>query len=469
MAITRKTAAEFAADIETAIRSRNADYDTKVGPIPDLYIAPMANVLELQNERIRTVQQLLSLRNDGSFNDSDLDNLVYNESIIRLTGRKAKATLVFSRSTVPTANILIKANFPVGTLADETTGAAITFLTLQDTTLDATQAASYFNTATQRYELLVSAEATIGTSVGNVSPNRIIRPLRPLNGFDTVFNRDAATGGRDGETNDQLINRYLLSLLGSSPTVVNGVQKILRDKFPDVEDSNLVYGNNPLNIRSAADGGAVDAYIIGTTPTTVSETIVFPGAGQVIPLSSQPISVLLSAGAFTQGIDYSLVKDTTGYAGSIRASDGIIWLPTGTAPTIGSLVVVTYTYNALTNILQNAFKADDLVAPGRDLLFKEATKVNVALSANLKIRPGYNVASAVDAIVLAVTTFINELKLGQAVEASDLQLIVRAFTGVDNFVITNLSKVGTVGTSDVALDANEYARIESADLALTVI
>lgn len=469
MSISRKTAADYAIELEEAILSRNSSYDTKIGPVPDLIINPLAGVLELQNERIRIVQQLLSLSNDGSFTDTDLDEFVFNELLVRLTGARATVTLIFSRVTTPTADITVRANFPVATLADEETGTSITFFTLADATLVAANAGSYFNSGTQRYELQVAAQAVNGAASGNVAANRIVRPLRALSGFESIFNRDVATGGKDPETNSELIDRYFLSLMGTSPGVVNGIRKILRDLYPQTIDSNIVFGNNPLNVRSATDGGAVDTYIIGSAPISATENIVFAGAEQIHPLTRQPIISVISAGAFVQGADFILVKDTSGNKGSIRAEDGIKWKGTGTLPTIGAVVSVTYTYNGLMQQLQDAFSVDERNVPGRDLLFKAADQVNATLSANLKIRPGFSVPAVTAAVNAAILALINDSKLGSDIEASDIQLTVRSFSSIDNFVITNLAKVGSTGTADIAIEANEYARMQTADLILTVI
>lgn len=469
MAISRKTASEYATDIKNSIISRNTQYDTEVGPIPDLVVQPMSNVFELQNERIRAVQQLLSLINDGSFTDADLDDFIFNEQLVRLPGAKAQVTLTYSRATVPTANVTIKANFPVGTLPDETTGQAYTFLTLEDATLVAANAASYFNNDTQRYELSVAASALLGASASNVGQNRITRPLRPLLGFDSVSNKAVAAGGKDQETNAQAIDRYFLSLTGTSPDVVNGVNKIVRNTFSSVIDSNLVFGNNPLNVRAATDGGAVDVYIIGSIPVTKTESVVFPGVDQTIALSKQPINSIVSAGAFIQGVDFVLSKDTTGNKNSVRAADGVRFLIGGSAPAVGSTVSVTYTYNVLVTTLQNGFTTDDKNVPSRDILFKVADQINTTLSANIKIRPGFNVSAVVDAVSSSVLALINGNLLGDDIEASDIQAVVRSFSSVDNFIITNLSKVGDVGTSDILIGANEYSRMATSDLIITVI
>lgn len=469
MTVSSKSASAFATELENNILDRNADYDTKIGPVPDLSINPLANVLELQNERIKSVQQLLSLVNDGSWTDTDLDEFVFNETIKRLTGSKASATLVFSRLNAPVSNITVSANFPVGTLADEDTGTTITFLTLVDATMVAANAASYFNPDTQRYELLVSAAALSSSLDSNVGANRIVRPLRPLNGFDNVYNRDEASGGRGAEDNGELITRYNLSLIGASPAVVNGIEKILKNNFPEVIDTNEVYGNNPLNMRGAVDGGAVDVYVIGSTPLTYTETIVFSGVDQVIPLAKQPIININSAGSYVQGIDFILVKDTDGNAGSVRAVDGIMWLTTGTAPAVNASVVVTYVYNSLLQVLQDEFTQPDKQVPGRDILYKEATKINTSLTANIKIRPTFNITSVSGAVITAILALFTDYKLNDDVEISDIQAVVRSFSSIDNFIITNLSPVGSSGTTDMTVEQNEYARLDVGDLVLTVI
>ena len=462
MAISQKTSAQFAQDLTTAISTKNNTYDTTVGPIPDLVIQPLANVLELQNSNIYQVQQLLSLINDGSFTSSDLDDFVFNEGLVRLSGMRASVILVFTRSTIPTSDITISANFPVATQPDESTNQSVTFLTLADATMVAANAAAYFNPATQQYELQIAAKAVIGSSIGNVGSNRVTRHLRPLSVFDSVYNRDPSTGGYDIESDDDLINRYYLSLMGSSPTVVTGIEKIIRTDFPQVVDSNIVFGNNPLNIRSATDGGAVDAYIIGQAALTVTENIVFTGAEQVIPLNNQPVLSITSVNVVSAvyGTDYVLVKDTSGVAASVRASDGIKWLLSSlTIPPVGTVISVTYVYNGLIQELQDAFTTDDLNSPGRDLLFKAATQVNITLTGVIKIRTGYDVSAARTIITANLVNFINSLTLGETVEVSDLQLVVRSLPAVSNFTIVNLSVVGTTGTIDLPMGPDAYAHI----------
>lgn len=470
MPISRKTAAELAVDITNAIQGRNSDYDTRIGPVPDLVINPMAAVLELQHERIRSVQQLLSLEDDGSFTSQDVDEFVRNEGLLRLQGGRSTVTLIFARSTIPTVDLTVRANFPVSTLPDEVSGSTVTFITTADATMIAAQASSYFNPISQRYELPVAA-ISLATGVdANVGPNRIRRPLRPLVGFNSVSNTDGASGGRSVETSSELIERYFFSLTGTSPTTVNGVQKILRNLYPTVRDSYVVYGNNLLNVRSASDGGAMDVYTIGDIPTTVTETVTFSGVGQILPLSRAPVLSISSITGYVLNTDYILVTDTGGNMGSVRAVDGVYWLPSAvTIPATNTSLNVTYSYNSLQTVLQSAFSLPENDAAGRDLLYKQGVKKSIRIVAQLKPAAGF-VGTTVQSLVnTAIMDALAEYKLNEDVEESDINLIARSFSGVDNFIITTLALVGGSGVADIPIAANEYASLIQSNLTITLI
>jgi uncharacterized phage protein gp47/JayE len=470
MPIQRKTAAEFAVDIGTAIQSRNSDYDTRIGPVPDLVINPMAAVLELQHERVRSVQQLLSLQDDGSFTSQDIDEFVKNEGLLRLQGGRSRVTLVFSRAAVPTVDLTVRANFPVSTLPDEVSGSTVTFITSADATLVAAQASAYFNPVTQRYELQVPAISLATGIDANIGPNRAKRPLRPLVGFDSVSNADGAIGGRASETNSELIERYFVSLTGTSPTTIDGITKILRNLYPSVIDSYAVYGNNSLNVRSATDGGAIDVYTIGDIPTTITESVVFTGVGQVLPLKRTPVLSLTGITGYSLGVDFLLSSDTTGVAGSVRAIDGVYWLSSAAStPAIGTTLNVTYTYNSMQTVLQSAFATSENDAAGRDILFKQGSEKSIVIAAQLKPTSGFIGTTVVSLVNTAILDALDAYKLNQDVELSDIDLIARSFSGVDNFIITQLSLVGGSGVADIPIAANEYATLAQANLVITLI
>lgn len=304
----------------------------------------------------------------------------------------------------------------------------------------------------------------------NVATGKFALTTKSVVGFDSVYNKNQATGGTDVEINADLIRRYYLSLRGSSPAVPTGIAKILRDKFPSVADSYVVYGNDPLNVRGSTSAGATDVYVIGSSLSTVTENVIFNGVGQVTPLRYQPVSSITSISGYVQGTDYVLEKTSDGNAKSIRASDGPVWLSTATTtPVLYSSITVVYVYNSLLTILQASFDQADTDVIGRDLLFKEGTEVQIALSAQLRVRPGYSVSATQSAVVNTIFTMINALLLGEGVEESDIQAVARSFAAVDNFIITLLDRTGGTGAADIAISANEYARIANPNLIITTI
>jgi uncharacterized phage protein gp47/JayE len=476
MPIDKVTSTQFQDQIRTAITDRAATHDTAYGPIKDIVIDPMAVVLERQNDRIRTVSLLISLTNSSSFTEADLDALVYNEGMIRIQGAKASATVVFSRSTAPTVDVVVQRGFPIATQTSEASGSAVTFVTTEARTMFASTAASYFNLNTQRYELQVPVESIIEGSSGIVGPSRINRPLRPLTFFDSVTNTASSVGGRDRETNDELIQRYLIAILGREISTPDGVAKYARDNFPDVTDLLTVYGANPLMIRAASEAGAVDAYVIGEQLTTQTDNVTYLGVGQLIPITLPPLVAVnsvvrvASSTTYTEGTDYSVVFDASGNGRSERAIEGIKFL-LQTPPLVpGDLIAITYTYNNLIRNLQTGFEQDDTFVHGRDLLFKRGIEVDIILEAQLRVTTGFNAPSISTLVKSTVLSFVNALKLGADVENSDLQGAVRTISGVDNFIITRLVRDSTAsGTTDIIIADNEFARIADVDLVLTLI
>jgi hypothetical protein len=473
MAIQPISAAQYAQLITAAITSRNKNYNTAVGPIPDLIVRPLSKVLEDQNLQARRVQDLITLLVSGNYTSADLDNFVYNNGLIRSPGARASVSQVFYRVLPPTTDLVVRAGFPIGTLVDSSTNQAVTFVALQDTTMSAASAATYFNSATNRYELTVPMVATTRGTVGNVASGLIVRTLRPLNGFDGVTNVSAASGGQDPESNASLISRYLISLMGFSPAITHGIEKTVLDNYPEVSGIYVAYGSDPLLVRAASDAGAVDAYLLGSVPMPTSDTLTFLGVGNTIPLPKQPVvsvqSVTSGGTPFVAGTDYQFVSDPGNYSGSVKGADSIVFLAGGAAPAVGAPIVVSYTQDLLPSRITNEFNKRDRFAPGRDLLFRRANQVNIGLTGALTVLPGFSTTTVLAAVQATILSFVNALGLGAPIQIFDIEAVVARITGVDNLVITRLAKVGAVGAADINVLGNSYGRMASGDLTITLV
>lgn len=478
MPIDKVTAAQFRDALVAGITSRNSTHDTAYGPIRDAVIDPVAGVLEQQNDRARKISLLLSLVNGTEFSESDLNAFVFNEGLLRVLGDYASVELEFSTGLVPSSDQTVQRGYPLASLPDESTGQSITFVATEEKTLPTASAAAYAvpqSDGTTRYVLTVPAVAVVAGTAGRVGANRITRTLRPLVGFDKVTNPSAAVGGLDAETNDELITRYLLAVTGRQMGSRPAIERFILDNFGGVSDVNVIYGTNALLTRAATDARAVDALVIGEQALSVSENLTFLGLGQVLAVTNPPLIDVASvtrgapAATYTEGTDYEVVFDATGVSGSNRAVEGVRFLASSPAPPDpGNLITVVYRYNNLVRQIQAKVEERENEVIGQDLLVRLGTQVAVLLAATLTVAAGQNATSVKALARTALIDYFATLGMGDDVEASDLQLVVRRISGVDNFVITNLNRSGTAGNSatDLAINDNEYARLDASNLSI---
>lgn len=467
MPVSKITADQFVTRLNTGILERNTSHDVEIGAIPDIVTNPTAQVLERQNDRIRLVSQLILLNQSETFEDQDVEDFVFNEAILRSQGGRSSGTVTFSRATAPTANIVVEQNFPIATQPDEETGETVVFVTTESKTLFSATASSFFNVSTERYELEVSVQAVVGGKIGEVGPNRINRNLRPLVGFDSVTNINRTSTVSDVETNDDLLERYRISIIGTQSATRGGLRRTLLSNFTDAGDVLVVNAGDPLITRSGENSGAVDVFITGSQDTSRTDTQEFLGLSQVIPLDNQPVISITGIAGFVQGTDYEFVKDTTGVSGSTRAQDGIQFIPGGSSPSVGSSISVDYLQDVLVANMQSFLADEDNDVGGQDALVRNGTQVDITITSQLVILPGFSFSVVQPAVITAISTFINALRLGEDVERSDLQAEVRQISGVDNFIFSILDRVGNTGNADVSIEKNEFARIVTGDITVT--
>jgi len=476
MPVPRITSEQFDALISADINARNSQFDTTMGPIKDTVIRPVSRVFEAQNERIRYVFQLLSFQRPNELNPNDVDAFTFTEQVIRSAGTAGFTDLVFFRRTAPLTDYTVPVGFPVATQNDPTTGVSITYVTLQPQTMFAATAGAYFNGTTNRYELRVpSASVTVGSGTA-VGTGTLIRPLRPLVGFDGVTNDGEVRGGLPAESNSDVANRYFKRIQGTEIGTPAGLDRYVRQNFGNVEDLNIIYGNNPTLTRANTDAGAVDVYVLGQSLLSRTNVLPFPGRLVKMFLDRDPVVsiVLVSSGAnFTEGIDFEFVPDTGINQGSTRAQDAIRFLATGGAPAIGAPVTISFLYDSLIVALQSFFTTSEYYETGRDALFKRGILVNIALQGQLTVNAG-NPPDVLTVVTQTILDFINGgpvtpgYKLGQDVEEFDITAVISRIPGVDNFVYTLLAPVGQTGVNDIPIADNEYARLSPSNLAITL-
>lgn len=480
MAIDKITTAQFRAELSSAITNRTKKHDVAYGAIREVVIDPTATVLERQNDRIRRVSLLVSLINSDEYTDDELEALVYNEGLTRIAGAQATATVTFATLSIDTSgpDLIVPRGFPIGTQPDQSSGEAVTFITTESATLDVSAASSYLNQDTDppQYELDVPVVCTVAGTQGIVGATRINRLLRPLTGFDTCSNAAASTGGRDRETNAELIERYLLAVLGRDITTPAGIERYIRDNFAAATDVLVAHGTDAILTRGTDDAGACDVYVLGAESITRTDDVEYLGLNQLLEVSYPPVISITSVAnittpaTYTEGTDYEVVTDDA-VGGSPRASEGVEFITGGSAPALGDIVRITYESNNLIRRIQDELDSDDVTAIGRDALARAATEVPIILEASLRVATGFDSDDIEALVVTALDDAINNLELGDDVEVSDLQLAVRRISGVDNFIVTRLVRDSDdTAADDVTIEKSEYATLDTTtDLTITQI
>lgn len=482
MTIDVRTQAQFAEDLATALLALTQRYDTSFGPVYDLHQA-LASVLAAQhNDRLRHVDQLIALQDLTGLTDAEIEARVSDEGILRTSGGQAFTTLTFYQTgTATPGSFTLPSGFPVGSVPNSS-GARVTYVTTESrTNLNAV-----YNPTSNRQEITVPAVSlTVGTSA-QVGANKLTEPLRNFPGtLNGVTNLSRSVGGEAALTNEALVNLYRLAVASRQLATATGSEFYVRDQYQSsVSDALEIYGTDSRLVRT--EPSAVDLYILGDVDqAVVGEEVVFTGYGQLLPFSLQPLapsgvsSVTISGGAtipaYVAGAGgYQVVLDTGPYKGSIRARDGIVILPgTAVSPVEGDTLLVNYTYNSLVPAIQTQMELPDIYVPGRDLLIKQGEQVDLLIEGYAtRTSARYSTGTLQGLIQDAIYAHVNSLGLGKPIEISDLQLVVRAISGIDNFVVNVLeldtftevpeASLGvsyTTRATDMTLAVDEFARI----------
>ena len=475
MVIQRTTESEFADQIADAVAARDSSIDTRIGSVRDVQITPIAGVLKDQNDDIVYLSQLMSLKNAERFFPDDLDDFVYNEAIIRWDGSTSLAVVYFARIQPPTTNIPIPINFPLATTVDPSTGQVVEFRTIESKIMygpATTPASAYYNADTEKYEIGVAVASVVKGSETGVGAYTITQFRRPFPEFDEVYNKQATTSGRGLETNTEVARRYQMQVEGSQIAAPTGLQRFILDAFSGSMDAYVVYGNDENLIREDTDAGAVDVWILGESPATVSHTVNYPGIETLVPLPKQPVISIVSVSdtgtTYVEGTDYELVTGEGIYAYSNRGQDGIRFISGGSAPTLNDSITIQYTYNTLPNVMTAYYRQSEYYVMGTDVLFRWAQDQQLEIEANLKVQSG-NPESVRGLVEERLLNYINGLLLGEDVEEFDLDSEVARVFGVDNFTWTTLAVEDGSGVADIEIPPNQYARIVEANLVVNLV
>lgn len=453
------TAAQWLARMQANVP--NNQLDTTYGPIYDSALFPQSIVLSQLSADVAELSQVQSLVEALALDATEeIRAIVSNEGIVPQPGTNATVTLEFQSSVAPPlAGLPVARGTPIG-VRDATS--TIVFVTTESSILP-------FGAPLENglWRLRVQAVAVNAGVESRVGPNRLTRPLVPLNGWSSVTNPAAAIGGDGATTNAQLVDQFFLAVQGRQLATPSGIKRTTLAAFPAV---GSVYVDR---FPARAQVGAIDVFARNGQSVQRTEQLVYYGVGQLIRVSSPPMlqvnGVTAGATVYVEGTDYEVVFDDTAISGSIRALDGIRFLRTPAAPLApGGLVAVDYNYDALIRQMQATNENPDETVPGQDLLYRRGVGVPIAIVADFTTRAGFSPVTTQQAVIAAIQAFVLASPQGEPLEFSDVNNAVRnAVSAVNNLIFIQFSRAINFGVADIQFAPNQHPTFDGGVLVVT--
>ncbi len=235
-----------------------------------VYKQKLQAALLIPTGREDEVQQLI---------DDAFTKLAGNVNIKRKEAQKAMGQVLFYTRRTPTRDATISAGGIIETVSDETTN-PVRFSVLTDFTLKVSDLANYYNSATERYEIILDIQAVEEGSAGNVDAEKI---QLVVSGIDSVFgvdNPNPTEFGQDIESNANLARRAMLAFVSVDSGTEGGYLATTLGT-PNVERAKIISAGEDLMqrdidpLRLVHINGKVDIYIQGSLQTSNTETFGF--------------------------------------------------------------------------------------------------------------------------------------------------------------------------------------------------
>jgi hypothetical protein len=369
----------------------------------------------------------------------------------------------FFRYSAPASDITI----PAGTIVTTSPGPGITqvqFRTISTVTMFAVMSSSYLNPSTGVYEIQSNIECITPGTIGVVGSQTIVSLINPVAGIDGCYNSSATYGGEDVEDTETYRQRLSKRWKGNSIGTDNGILSSVLSQT-GVDDAIIV--GHGQSVRETY--GGVDVYVKGTVSSQYIDVfqIDINSPPQSFVFTKQPViqngvqSIIYGASGSVAPPSYSIIADTSQYAGSVLGQDKIQW--STPLPSILGTVYVTYSYNSLIESLQNIFRGTSSDILNTDLLVLQAAPLSIDITFDMKVTNGFDSLNVVFDVQDAIALFFNALSIGAQVQAADVLKAVLDTSGVDDVKLpftlfqSTDGRVSRNSFGDLVLPFNTYA------------
>lgn len=396
-----RSADQIVNDLSASITSADNSYDTVQGPVKDVFTVPLSGVIARSEQETEDLRLLFSLQFAASATEVEIRNALNNYGSRPNPGTKSTNNQYFLRFTRPKEDITI----PSGTLVSNNT-ANLVYRTLNDVTMIASQADTYYNPARRAYEILVTVEADgIGTEYA-LPANRIQTILTPIVGIDATENRDKSSQGLPSETTAQQAARLQTRLTGLNLNTQAGIPARITEVMSGIVMLVQVITPAMPEFKRIQVKPSIDVCIYGSLSQIYIDTITAVNGQTEIFLSKQPVisitSVIVNG---TTSISFSLVKDTSNETGYSVSSQDYILVQ---ALSSGDVVEVTYVYNKILEDVKSLVFNDAAESLfNTDYLIRSFINVSPIISLELKVLSSYAFDTVANDIRAYIQTYLN--------------------------------------------------------------
>lgn len=426
--------------MEDALSEINDQIDTKVGPVPDLFLYPAASAMADVSDKVESIRDLLSSRFAEVATATEALMFAENFGVGSSPGHYAKGNLTFFRYTAPSVGqtVTVEAGSVVTRKAD-----GATYQTTESASMTGDSAAAYYNRRMGRYELTIPSRATLVGPEYDAKASTVDALMYPIAGFDGAVNTSDFTGGSLAETPYETVKRAQTAMLGTARGTYGGI--VQQVYFSAAQQNLLVrdvsialYNEQGVFQRGSVYRPALDVHILGSSLAVVSELHTATDLQTEFVLRRSPVksvsSVVRNGGSVTFSLSLDSTQELKGSA--LERSKIVLVNPAQ----MGDVVEVTYVYNALVYQIHKALTDNSTSLFGVDTLVREP--VIAGIEAQIAVQRQSSSLS-LSVLETAIRNFCEPEAFGVTLDPDALSRRLRTVPGVSDVSILAFKRIDT--------------------------
>lgn len=392
-----------------------------IGPITDIIATPIGSEIDDLDERILSIQSLLSSTFDADRTDEEIDAIVATRGILRDQGSKSSGAITFRFSSVPNA-----VSIPGGTEVS-TVDSLYQYTLVEDFSPTSTEIQQSFNSVTSLYEITADIQAIEVGIQYNIAATRVRRITASLPAGTTIINLAPISGGSDIQTNEELWEEFQNAGTIADSSSNEGIRLSILSAFEDIKDiyiSNITSPANPNTLENPI----IDVFAIGEIPIELTEQWVVQDSKVTLahPFISEIVLV---------------ANDTTSTEITLYSLEGQTLTILETV-TDGDVINVTYRYNSLMEELQIYLENQENNFFNYTMIVTEAVKEELRIAVNIKFQASFIDSVSVTDIENVILEYYNTLYFTtDDLQLQDLTVLLREiYAGIVSINVLDFTK-----------------------------